>query len=407
MGLLKSVFIILLFFFTTGEIFRFQAGDNITISLIDILVGFTISLWLVRFLIQKKQSNIQKSNLIKPISIFIGIEVISLFIGSGKLNQNELTISFLYLLRWAFYAGIYFVVKDFDLKFKEKILKLMVIAGVIMLAGGYLQLLLYSNLRNLYYLGWDDHLYRMFSSLFDPNFAGLLFALFFLLLSGLFLSSLKNRDKRVSFLVGVLAIIALIAVFLTYSRSALLMLIFGFSVLLTMINKKKLIIVFMTILILTILISSRNFYIENMNLFRTASSVARVKSSQDALMIIKDNFLFGVGFNAYRYAQVRYGFRSQIGARTSHADAGTDNSFLFVLATTGVVGFICYLYLWLKIIATGLRQYRKGKGFEKILGIIFISSVAGIFVGSMFVNALFFPPIMLWLWILVGLMENK
>ena len=42
-----------------------------------------------------------------------------------------------------------------------------------------------------------------------------------------------------------------------------------------------------------------------------------------------------------------------------------------------------------------------------ILGIIFISSVAGIFVGSMFVNALFFPPIMLWLWILVGLMENK
>src|SRR3989344_5265372 len=118
-------FIMLLFFFTTGEIFRFQAGDNITISLIDILVGFTISLWLVRFLIQKKQSNIQKSNLIKPISIFIGIEVISLFIGSGKLNQNELTISFLYLLRWAFYAGIYFVVKDFDLKFKEKILKLM------------------------------------------------------------------------------------------------------------------------------------------------------------------------------------------------------------------------------------------------------------------------------------------
>lgn len=398
MGLLKILLVILFLIFATGEIFRFQLGDNIAVSLMDVTVGFIVLFWITRLLKQKKLDSIFKSSLAKPIFIFAGLGFISLLLGSTKLNQKEFIVSFLYLLRWISYALIYFVVKDFDSKFKKKILIFMIIAGSIILAAGYLQFFLYSNLRNLYYLGWDDHLYRLFSSFFDPNFAGTILVLNFILFLGVFLNKIKRRDKKIIIALAILIVFNLPAVFLTFSRSAFLMLIFSSSAFFTTINKKRLILALSIILIFFVILSSKNFYIENMNLFRIASTTARIESYQNAAKIIQDNFFFGVGFNSYRYAQLRYGFREKIGAKTSHADAGTDNSFLFVMATTGLFGLVAYLYIWFRVMVLSS---------EKILSIILISSLIGLFVNAMFVNSLFFPSVMLWLWTLIGITENK
>lgn len=141
-------------------------------------------------------------------------------------------------------------------------------------------------------------------------------------------------------------------------------------------------------------ISSRYFNIENINLFRIASSEARIDSAKNALTIIKSNLLTGVGFNSYRYAQIRYGIRKEQSAGTiSHADAGTDNSFLFVLATTGFVGLILYLFMWFKIF--------------KIASALAIVSIFGVFIDSLFINSLFYPFVMLWLWIILALKKNN
>lgn len=409
MELLKLLFVILLIVFTTGEIFRFQIGENVAISLMDIVVCSITLLWVAKLLIQKRFDHFRKSNFAKPIVVFAGGGFISLLIGSVKLNQREFIVSLLYLLRWILFAGIYFTIRDFDSKFKKKILILMIAAGSVVVIVGYLQFFLYSNLRNLYYLGWDDHVYRLFSSFFDPNFAGAILVLNFILLLGVFLSKLKEGrgNKKIIFALLILIILNLPAVFLTFSRSAFIMLIFASSAFFIMINKKKLIFGMAAILIFFILVSSKNFYIENMNLFRIASTTARIESYQNAIKIIKDNFLFGVGFNTYRYAQLRDGFREERGAKISHADAGTDNSFLFVIATTGIIGFISYLYIWFRAMALSFEKYQKREEFEKMLSVVLISSLVGLFVNAMFVNSLFFPSVMLWLWILIGVIENK
>ena len=35
----------------------------------------------------------------------------------------------------------------------------------------------YPDLRNLWYLGWDPHYYRVFATLLDPNYVGILLVL--------------------------------------------------------------------------------------------------------------------------------------------------------------------------------------------------------------------------------------
>jgi len=91
------------------------------------------------------------------------------------------------------------------------------------------------------------------------------------------------------------------------------------------------------------LISSSN--VENMNLFRRTSSLARLNNYSTAIKIITGHPLLGVGFNSYRYVKEMY-IKPGLGNIPSHADAGLDNSFLFILATTGIIGLLAYLFLW-------------------------------------------------------------
>lgn len=180
MTILKIFFVLLLLFFPLGELARFDLENSIAFTINDILLVIVISIFILNSAFKK---NIQKkfnSPLSVPIALFASIGLFSLVINSIYLKQAEFFTSFLYLLRWVLYAGVYFVVRSFDSYFKSKILILLVIAGMIIVAGGYLQYFLYPSLRNLYYLGWDEHLYRMFSSFLDPNFAGIFFVLFIL-----------------------------------------------------------------------------------------------------------------------------------------------------------------------------------------------------------------------------------
>jgi O-antigen ligase len=238
----------------------------------------------------------------------------------------------------------------------------------------------------------------MFSSFLDPNFAGAFFVLYFLFLFGMTIDYIKHNKINYSLILSLISLISLVAILLTYSRSALIMLIVGSTTLFLLKKQKKLIFLILGVAVIFFVIAANNFYIESLNLLRTASSNARLESASHALVIIKDNPIIGVGFNAYRYAQVKYGFvKENNDGALSHSGAGTDNSFLFVLATTGVIGLIFYLYMWFKILKT--------QG-NKTMGSIVIASIVGIFVNSFFINSLFYSSIMLWMWILIGISSS-
>lgn len=380
MGVLKKLFIITLLLFPLGELIRINLGNSIVLKPLDIGTGLVVIVWLIFKLIKKEK--IKQKYVIVPILLFATIGFFSLIINYFSLSLNQFLASLMYLVRWIEYVGIFFVVSEFDKSFKKKIINSILSVGLIVVIVGYIQYFFYSSLKSLFYLGWDEHMHRMFSVFFDPNFAGAFFVLLFLFLSNLFFNK-KNK------LIGLLSILTLGAIFLTFSRSALIMLITSSAVMFTLMNKKIWIVLLFIITFLVLVISSKYFNIENINLFRVVSTEARLETAKNAITIIKDHPIFGVGLNSYRYIQIRYGFRNK-NAELSHADAGVDNSILFVLATTGGVGLILYLLIWFRILKIQFSP-------------LAVASVFGIFIDSMFINSLFYPSLMFWLWVVLGL----
>lgn len=397
MKILQILILCILMLFPFGELLRFDIGNNIVLKPLDLSVGVTALVSLI-IVATKKKKQIGHKALVIAVLIFTVFAGMSLLVNTYWLEQYEFIASLLYLVRWGSYASIFFVVSSFDRDFKNKITKFLFLDGLIVLIFGYVQYFLFPNLKVLYSYGWDDHMYRMFSTFLDPNFMGAFLALYAFFLGGL----LYQRQEKHQRTLLIILLFTLVGIFLTFSRSALLMLLSGAIVYLSLIQRKKLLIILIAMIVSFFLIASQKFYIENMNLFREASSNARLDNYRAAVKIISDKPFLGVGFNSYRYAKDLYGINKEWVSNPSHADAGVDNSFLFVLATTGIIGLSAYLFVWFRILQGARKAFFQKKD---IIGAVLVASICGVFVDAMFINSLFYSSIMLWLWMLIGLVE--
>lgn len=399
MGLLKILTAIFILAFPIAEIGRIQFSNGIAVSINDILLLLVIFTWTSYHLFKKRKFTFGK--LTKAISIFSFIGLLSLLLNFPNLGLNSTVISSLYLVRWVAYAFIYLIIFNFDDKFKKRLQYLLLFSGTLVVIGGYIQYFLYPSLRNLFYLGWDEHLYRMFSSFLDPNFAGAFFVIFFFYSITLWLKNFKKERNIKSITILSIAALTILAIYLTYSRSALLMLIFSMATYLFLLGKKKIIFFAILAVVLAIFVLPKSFQTEGTNFLRVASSEERIKSTNQAVGIFQSSPLYGVGFNAYRYAQNKRGLNNDYW-QVTHSGAGTDNSFIFVLATTGIIGFTAYLWLLYKMIQIGRNSLKKNT-----VSVVLISSVVGLLVGSLFVNSLFYVLILEWIWILAALTEKS
>lgn len=396
MKIYKSIIILVLLSFPFGELLRIDLGSNIAIRPIDIFAGIGLVSLIGNILIKRRAPD---NFLTIPVGIFFLIAFLSLVLNIGAYNVNQILIASLYLLRWISYASVFFILFQQNNNFKKTVKKILILEGSIILAFGYFQYFLYPNLRNLFYLGWDEHNFRMFSVFLDPNFAGVFFVLYMLFCMGLLTQKELVKNSKLKTFIIISIVFTFGAIFLTYSRSAVAMLIVGLVSFAILVHKTKyLIVLFFAVLVIMISLIP-TFNKENTNFFRTASSYARVESYSNALRISRDHMLFGVGFNTYRYAQQDYGFKRAIAKFPAHADAGVDNSFIFLIATTGIIGLTAYANILLSIIKFAKNSY---KSENNILGVSVIVSLIGLVVGSLFINSLFFPSIMLWIWIFLG-----
>ncbi len=394
------LFIFICFSLFLNEAGRIALGNNIAITILDI----SVFIFLCYTFIFSERKKVIKSNdlFIVPFFIFISIAVLSLFFNILRYSVQHEFVASLYLIRFVMYSLVYKAVRIQFSQNKRFILASLVSTGLFMLVAGILQYLFYSNLRNLYYLGWDNHLYRLFSTFFDPNFAGAFMVLLFLFFCTLFIQTRRKHLEKLSVFFGALLVGALIETFLSFSRSALGMLVVGSFVYFFFLKKIRYFALTIAAIICIYILVSPNASVENTDFLRTASSFARLNSVQTVTQIIIKNPILGVGFDAYRYAQVEYGYRSSVGAQTSHADAGTDNSFLFVFATTGIFGFISYLFLQFKILKTLSSEFQKKKN---LFSILLLSSCIGLYFDSFFINSLFYPSILLWVMVLLGIRD--
>jgi len=399
MGLLKIFSILLILIFPLAEIGRIQFSNGVAISLNDVFLIFLIIAWVVY--IARKKRNFNKAQLFKPIVIFSSIGLVSLLLNFINLNLGSFLISFLYLVRWVSYALLYFIFREFDTKFKLKINYAMLISGSIVVLLGFVQYFFYPSLRNLYYLGWDEHLYRLFSSFLDPNFAGAFFVIYIFFAISFISGFFKKREWRKFSIVSILVFFALVALYLTYSRSALIMLAVSTVIYLYLINKKKFILLILLGIFLSIFILPKSFQTEGTNFLRAASSESRVQTAKEAISVIEKNPIYGVGFNAYRYARNQQGMNGA-NWEVSHGAAGTDDSFLFVLATTGAIGLVSFAWLIYKIFKLGKINLKKNK-----LAVVLLSIITGLIFNSIFVNSFFYVLILEWIWIMTAFTESS
>jgi len=419
----KILIFLILATFPLGQLTRLPLGiPEVNIYLQDLLVGGLVIIWLGRHFIRK--TSLTKPPLTKQILLFLSTAALSLIVNLPRLTFQEALVASFYLLRWLFYAGIYFVIFDISIYQYINILKWGLIwAGVGTAVFGLVQYFLYPDLGNLAYLGWDPHRYRIFGTFFDPGFLGMILVLTLILIIDYLVraggheffqpddGALRSprqaggapRAPIISKMSKVIARRPLFAIYyllfiscylalaLTYSRSSYLAYLGGMGVIAWIKKSAKFFLVVILVGILTVLLLPRPPGSEGVRLEREESVWGRVRNWRQSLIITKDNPILGVGFNTYRYAQKQYGFLSEENWQKSHAGAGADSSLLFVLATTGILGFLAYIWLLYHILIYNVRD-----------AVVFPSTVA-LFVHSWFLNSLFYPWIMLWMWILIGI----
>lgn len=396
----KVIFFLLFLSLVIYQFGRINISANISFTILDVIVFIVITSSFFQLINQRKLNEVFLNPIFKPFAVFSVVAFISLLFSPLSLNQEEFFISFLYLLRWIFYNLLFFVLKPSNSNDHQYFEFFLVSSGLALVVIGYIQFLWYPDLRNLYYLGWDDHLWRMFGTFLDPNFFGAFLVLIVLLLFDRVFDSIKRRKKLSIALWSICLFASVIAVVLTYSRTALIMLSLGTLIYFFLKGMQKYSFLFIFIFFSAIIFFS-DMSIEGQNLLRTASTQARVESAQHAIQVVSTYPLLGVGFNAYRYAQIDFGFRKASPQIPNHADSGTDNSYLFVLATTGVVGFSGYIfYLYSIMREVWIHKNRKGRE-------VVIASFITVAIGTLFINLLFYPAIILWLMILLNTTQSK
>lgn len=392
MVLLVFYILLLLIAFPLGQLSRVPLSLNVDVTLLDIVVGLGGILWIVR---QIRTKSVTMNSQTKAFLVFISLLFLSLVLQVFHLPLYQIKEGALYLFRYIVYGSLFFIVFSSSQKVKQFLLRMLLLGGGILLVTGYAQFFLYPSLRNLIYAGWDEHFYRMFGTFLDPNYFGM-FLVGYMLLAVSFLLSQKKRNMR--FLLGALVLATFIGIVLSYSRTALLALSVGLLVMFwKKVYTKKIIfgICFLFVIGVSVM-SVVGRHAEGNDLLRITSTNARIGDAKNALIIFSQNSLFGVGFNTYRFAQYRYGFMKGSLTQEDHGASGADSSLLFVMATSGIVGAVAFLY-FLYIHFHHVKKQKNRLG---------LSTLLAFFVGSFFVNILFYPSLLVWLWIVLGVSEN-
>lgn len=399
MEFIKLLLVSTLLTLLSGQIIRIPPGSELgAISLTDIIV-FLLDLSYLSFALFYKRSLKLPTKIFPSFLIFTSWAFSTTVWSLTIFTPAEVTRSAFFLIRYISYFFLAIIV--FNVVAKDKIknwINLILIIGCAYILIGFLQFLFIPDLTFLTPFGWDPHQRRIAGSVIDPNFSGFIFTLIFSLSISHFLFLPKRpKDSPIKYGLLLLALISFVAIILTFSRSSYLALLATVVTLGSLKSRKLLGFILLLFLIVFLITPSVRLRIVGAITFDETAK-ARVESWKNALVIIHDNLLFGVGFNSYRFAQAKYNFFPQDTPLGGHSGSGADSSLLLITATTGVIGlslFVIFLFAQIKSL---FERARKNP-----LHLATLAAIFGLLVHSVFVNSLFFPQIMLLVFFLLGL----
>ena len=369
---LGNVFIFLfLALFPLGQIIRIGI-----IQPIDLVVGATA---IYSFFV-----NLKKPMIFKYFTGFLIVAFISWLFSFFIFGIPAIFYGFLYLVRLAAY--FYFLVYVFNFAKKEGnkrlLLNSLLSLSLISSLFGWVQFYWFSDIKPFFVWGWDMHLFRLVGTFLDPTFLGII------IVFGLVISINRFIDSRKWELALVIIFLAISLAF-TYSRASYLAFFASLLVIAFYRNKIKPVLagIFLFSILVFLLPTAKNHSIE---LFRTFSAEARIVDYQKTLLIFSKSPIFGVGYDNLCIAYQRY-----IGVQSfsSHACSGSDSSLLYILATTGIIGFAVFIFGIIKI-----AKSLKVSPMSQILA----ASFAALLVHSLFSNSLVYSWVLGYLIILLA-----
>lgn len=368
-----------------GQFGAIPMGGGVILYIQDILLCLIILVATIRHGLLRE---LWKFRLLRPVGLFVILGAISLVANIPNYPVWVTAKGSLYLWRWAAYALFYgvVVVSPYSAQFW---LGWLASFGVVLAAGGLVQFIWYPDLRNLWYLGWDPHYYRVFATLLDPNYVGILLVLTIFVLSYMLVRFARWRAWILS-LMGM----AGVALLLTYSRSSYLALVGGVGVAMVVLKRWKEG-VFLILFFLLAVVSVPKPGGDTLSLGRYDSTISRIQNWGQTITRIEERPIFGYGFNVVPFLG-----REEASGLPGRRGAGIDSSLLFVGVTTGIVGLVSYLWLLTEQVKLAIRLK------DKALKILFVSSFVALCIHSLFVNSLFYPWVMMWMWVLVGVVER-
>jgi len=394
-------FYITVFLLSLNQLSVLSKSGGVNVYLFDIGVILFSVLGTLYFLIVKKSYKVPKYAFL--FLMFLLPAVISLFISSIELPTDKILTGFFYLLRYFSYllsGMVVYNMADKKILSKKKIENALVWSGFFIAVAGFIQLIVLPDFTVLDPgLGWDPHKNRLTSTFFDPNFVGAYLVMCVaVLLERIFPDKRIKKSSDAGFFTYFCLVVILIGLILTFSRSAwgmlgIVILVFGIFR-----SKRLLFLAIFTAFMAYFAIPRVQTRISGTTDPADSASL-RIVSWTNTSKIIRDNIWTGVGFNTFRYAQEDYGFLTP-DQDEMHSGAGSDSSFLFVFATTGLFGFLIYLGAFLFPLFDSLNKKYSG-------WLVIFSVLAGLFMESQFINSLFYPQIMFMLFSMLFVYDNK
>lgn len=270
----------------------------------------------------------------KSVAVFFIVLSLTLLISLFRYSSTENLIAMLYFLRLLAYF-VFFMYFFYFLKFERQLAQFfripLLLFLIFVLVSGFLQYFLYPDLRNLFYLGWDPHLYRVFGTFFEPVIAASIYGLLLI-----FIFFNRKFFTKNAFLQFVFMLPLFLLILLTYTRSAIFSL-FILTAIYFFGRKKLSVFIVIFVLVLSLLILPKKAG-EGVNLLRTSTISARVVDWEAGTQIAMKHIVFGIGYN-------HIGAEKKVTGPNNHAAAGFQSSFLIILVTSGVLGLISFLFM--------------------------------------------------------------
>lgn len=358
-----------------GNFGRIILSDKVAIYLHDVLF-ILVAGWT---LLHARQSWVFliKHAWFKPFSIFVGITALSLVI-AAITGQGNIAIGLSYFARFCVYFTLFpFLGLGLKKKYilrKDILVLLVIVAGGVAILG-LLQYIFLPDVRFLRYLGYDDHYYRLISTYFDPPFTAAV------LIAGIFLLMGESLKIKKLWLIWVTLFIALL---LTYSRAAYISLFAGIITLFLQTRRVKGLIL-IGVLAIGIVLLPRPAS-EGARLERVQSIFSRVNVFEEGIRGLDAKTLL-IGQGWYMTNTTR---KAPTGVLQSHSSA-PDNSYLLVLQSSGIAGLFAFLWFLSEL----LKTFSKDRRVLPILVALLVGSLAN--------NLLFYPMLMILLWMMLNL----